>query len=66
MAILDSGSGFDPATRKEGLGMQSMKERTRLVNGTLAIDSLPGEGTHIVVRVPLTHTQEEKKLTAHQ
>ncbi len=61
LAILDSGVGFDPATRKEGLGTHSMKERARLANGTLSIDSLPGEGTHVTVRVPVKGEQREAR-----
>jgi signal transduction histidine kinase len=35
-----------------GLGLVSMRERVRLVNGTIVIDSKPTGGTTIHVRVP--------------
>jgi PAS domain S-box-containing protein len=55
LRIVDDGAGFDPAlVRGEGgLGLVSMRERLRLVGGTIAIDSRPSEGTRIAVRVPL-------------
>jgi signal transduction histidine kinase len=37
----------------KGLGLTSMQERVRLVNGTIAIESKPMGGTTIEVRVPL-------------
>ena len=35
------------------LGLVSMKERVRLVNGTIEIQSRPNEGTTLKVRIPL-------------
>ncbi|PWT89807.1 MAG: PAS domain S-box protein, partial [Blastocatellia bacterium] len=54
LTISDSGRGFDveAALRSKGLGLTSMRERIRLVNGTIAIDSKPMRGTTIRVRVP--------------
>jgi signal transduction histidine kinase len=53
--LKDSGVGFVPAqTRgKQGLGLASMEERIRLVQGRLAVRSQPGQGTAIDIRVPL-------------
>ncbi len=55
MRVADDGHGFDPdAVEQHGrLGLISMRERLRLVGGTLAIDTRPGEGTQLLVRVPL-------------
>jgi signal transduction histidine kinase len=36
-----------------GLGLVSMRERVRLVNGTINIESKPMNGTTVHVRVPL-------------
>jgi two-component system sensor histidine kinase UhpB len=47
LQIKDTGIGFDPAARAEGLGLVSMQERLRLVGGKLAIRSTPGQGTVI-------------------
>jgi PAS domain S-box-containing protein len=54
LAVRDDGVGFDPREpRGRGsLGLVSMRERLRLVNGTLDIESAPGQGTGIVAWVP--------------
>jgi signal transduction histidine kinase len=55
LSIQDSGAGFDvkQAAGKAGIGLSSMRERVRLVNGTLSVVSEPGKGTKIEVFVPL-------------
>ena len=55
LVISDSGRGFDveAAMQGQGLGLTSMRERVRLVNGTFAIDSKPIGGTTIHVLVPI-------------
>ena len=55
LTVSDRGAGFDAdmAMSKGGLGLTSMRERVRLVNGTIAIDSKPEGGTTIRVHVPL-------------
>jgi signal transduction histidine kinase len=52
MAIQDSGIGFETSTSPQGLGLISMKERLKLVNGQLILHSIPGRGTEIWVAVP--------------
>jgi PAS domain S-box-containing protein len=54
LLVRDSGKGFDieAARRGNGLGLTSMEERVRLVNGTIAFESKPMAGTTITVRVP--------------
>jgi PAS domain S-box-containing protein len=56
LSVSDSGSGFDldEAMSGEGLGLTSMKERLKLVDGQLSIESKPGMGTTIYARVPLS------------
>ena len=53
LAVVDSGKGFAAGSQGRGLGMYSMEERVRLVGGTLRIESAAGEGTRVVVRIPL-------------
>jgi len=55
LIISDSGRGFNPeaAFHGKGLGLTSMRERIRLVNGTISIESKRSGGTTIYVRVPL-------------
>jgi PAS domain S-box-containing protein len=55
LCVRDDGVGFDPASHGTGrsLGLASMRERVHLVDGTLDIESAPGQGTAIVVWVPV-------------
>jgi len=53
LAVVDAGAGFDRgATRTRGLGLTSMAERLKLVDGELSITSKPGGGTTVRARVP--------------
>ena len=54
LAVRDDGIGFDPAAPRAGrsLGLASMRERMQLVNGTLDVESAPGQGTAVVAWVP--------------
>ncbi len=53
LVITDNGQGFDPGTIPPGrYGLVGMNERARLLGGELLIESSPGEGTRIDVRVP--------------
>jgi len=55
LTVSDRGVGFDMDTARTrgGLGLISMRERVRLVNGTISMDSKPMAGTRIHVHVPL-------------
>ncbi|MEO7144278.1 MAG: sensor histidine kinase [Bryobacteraceae bacterium] len=55
VAVEDQGCGFDPAVgrRAGGLGLISIGERVRLLEGEHAIDSAPGKGTRIRLSIPL-------------
>lgn len=56
LQVLDDGRGFDPSVvdRSKHFGIQLMRERAELAGGELAIASTRGEGTLVVLRVPLT------------
>jgi len=58
LIVSDSGKGFDLEAGKHGggLGLTSMRERVRLVNGAIVIESEPMAGTTIHVRVPLSES----------
>ena len=55
LTVSDSGAGFDTKTARDGrgLGLTSMQERMKLVNGDFFIESRPALGTTIRTRVPL-------------
>jgi PAS domain S-box-containing protein len=60
LSIQDDGIGFDSAgiEGKPGLGLSSIRERVRLIQGKHSINSTPRKGTQITVRVPLVKGQE--------
>ncbi|MFZ1676638.1 MAG: ATP-binding protein, partial [Saprospiraceae bacterium] len=59
MVIRDDGIGFNPENvrndkvKASGYGLGNMQKRVDRVKGTISIDSKPGEGTTILVRIPL-------------
>jgi two-component system sensor histidine kinase UhpB len=59
LLIRDNGGGFEvkkelaEAARGQSMGLLGMQERIRFLNGSLSIDSNPGYGVEIRVRVPL-------------
>jgi signal transduction histidine kinase len=65
LTVSDSGAGFDSEAVKEsrGLGLISMKERLKLLKGTLSIESLPKRGTTIHARVPLSSGSDSIRAT---
>jgi signal transduction histidine kinase len=53
LTIEDSGRGFEGSIEcRHGLGFVSMRERLRIVSGTVHIDSAPSRGTTVTVWVP--------------
>ncbi|TQJ34035.1 sensor histidine kinase [Arthrobacter sp. SLBN-122] len=61
MDIYDDGAGFDPAAAAgagdaadgSGFGLRSLRERVAALNGSLAVESVPGEGTVVAIRLPM-------------
>ena len=64
--VKDEGWGFNPETVSDpegleqvaghsatGPGLFSIRERLRAVGGTLEIESAPGDGTQVTIRLPL-------------
>ncbi|WP_207432512.1 PAS domain-containing sensor histidine kinase [Sabulibacter ruber] len=50
----DNGKGFVPEQNLgKGMGLKSIHDRVKLLNGTIEIDSAPGEGTTISIHLPL-------------
>ncbi len=52
MTIRDNGRGFNPNVTTQGYGLTVMEERVRSVGGQLSINSSPGRGTEITVKLP--------------
>jgi two-component system sensor histidine kinase DegS len=54
LVVVDDGRGFQPAEVGEGhYGVRNMRERAQKLGGQLEIHSRPGEGTRVVVKLPL-------------
>jgi PAS domain S-box-containing protein len=66
LMIRDLGRGFDVPTARQGrgLGLTSMQERVRLVNGTIEIQSGTIGGTTILVRVPWTAEHDAQQVAS--
>lgn len=60
LCIADDGVGFDPGrTRSGSFGLVGMRERVAMFGGSLTLDSSPGQGTTLCVRVPLDREERE-------
>jgi signal transduction histidine kinase len=53
LAVRDTGTGFDPAAPHAGSGLTHIHDRVAELGGTVGIDSAPGRGTALTVRVPV-------------
>ncbi|HET8632137.1 MAG TPA: GAF domain-containing sensor histidine kinase [Thermomicrobiales bacterium] len=56
-SVMDNGGGFDPGALGRAafprFGLAGMRERAEAVGGELIVDSAPGRGTRVEVRIPL-------------
>jgi signal transduction histidine kinase len=53
LTIQDDGIGFDPSKPSTGIGLKNIRNRAELYNGTMHIDTAPGEGCVLHVRFEL-------------
>jgi len=57
IVVRDHGKGFNPAkVSRRRFGLRSIRERARLMGGTAQIESAPGKGTSVIVRLPIVTT----------
>jgi signal transduction histidine kinase len=60
MKVKDNGQGFDASLKKtDSFGLVGIRERALMLGGRVDIDSHPGKGTEIVVRIPVQTIMEE-------
>ncbi|WP_304451491.1 sensor histidine kinase [Nocardiopsis sp. YSL2] len=62
--VYDDGIGFDPARAEPradgtGYGIAALRERAAALGGTLDVESAPGAGTAIALRLPLTREESQ-------
>ena len=53
VAVADDGRGFDPSTTSKGSGLQNMEDRLDALGGSVEINSAPGSGATVTVRLPI-------------
>jgi two-component system sensor histidine kinase DegS len=65
IVVSDDGRGFDPATVERSpaghYGLVGMRERVEYLDGSLVVDSRPGQGTRIVIVVPVRRAHAAPK-----
>jgi signal transduction histidine kinase len=59
LIIEDNGTGYDLEQAPKGNGLANMQERTTLAGGSLSVESAPGKGTTVRVKIPKTHEPED-------
>jgi PAS domain S-box-containing protein len=66
LTVTDSGAGFESKAERgsRGLGLISMEERVKLLNGTFSIESRPKRGTTIHASVPLSSGSHSMRASA--
>ena len=52
LEIRDNGIGFDQARKEYSFGLLGIKERAMMIGGKATIESTPGEGTLVTLRIP--------------
>ncbi len=58
--IADDGCGFDMNQKAKGLGFRSMRDRINSIRGNIQIQSAPGQGTRLIVQLPIKQSAGEK------
>ncbi len=53
VSVRDDGTGFDPSSVTDGYGLAGLRARAAEAGGTARIDSAPGKGTTVTVRLPV-------------
>jgi signal transduction histidine kinase len=62
LSVTDDGMGFDPAQRRDGLGLRGIEERVKELGGNLTITSAAGQGTTLSMYLPMPASPKEVRL----
>lgn len=60
LAIKDDGKGFHLSENRNGMGFLNMKSRVAIMDGSINIQSSPGDGCAIEVNIPLAKPENDK------
>ena len=66
ITVRDDGQGFDPARVRSGMGLSNLRERTRSLHGSVEISSQPGQGTTVLITIPLLEALRSPEEEARQ
>ena len=64
VTVRDEGRGFDPSAAPSGFGLVGIRERVDALGGGLRIESAPGKGTVVTVRLPARRRADEQARSA--
>ena len=56
LSVKDDGIGIVDNSTRNGIGILNMKHRVKLLGGSIELNSIPGKGTEIMIKLP---TQQE-------
>jgi signal transduction histidine kinase len=52
ISVIDNGHGFQLESVESGFGLNSIRERSAMLNAKMVIDSAEGMGTRVIIEVP--------------
>jgi PAS domain S-box-containing protein len=65
MSIVDNGIGFEPSLMKIGIGLENIKRRVQVHNGSYVIQTSPGKGCKLEVTIPITPIESPTEQVLH-
>jgi len=68
VVVSDNGKGFDPgvvlsASSNRGFGLRSVRERIAGLGGTMECESISGDGSRVILKLPVTVSNDLKEMT---
>ncbi len=60
--VADNGRGFDVNQKVRGMGLRSIRDRVGTIRGSLEIQSEPGQGTRVLIQLPVKNENKRKNL----
>lgn len=62
LSIKDDGNGFDKlekdTNQPSGMGLKNMESRAKMIGAEFSINSLPGNGTQVILKIPLNNSNQ--------
>lgn len=64
LQVSDDGIGFDPGSQHTGIGLHNMRNRLKPLRGRLLLQTAPGEGCRLLVKLPLRAAEPQPEIQA--